>query len=282
MNILEHMMTARVRLGLVEHPRRLLDGLEHLSIPLCQGIAGRAWLKDLVQLHVRWLSAPFTYGCISNIIEIQGLERIKKLRPDGSIILVANHRSFFDMYIASSVLYRQASFLNRLYFPVRNEFFYTHPLGLLINLGISGGAMWPPIYRDERKEVLNSISMDQLVEVLHDSKTLVGIHPEATRNKSDDPYTFLPARPGVGELVRQCPASTLVVPYFMCGVSNDFLAEVRRNFRLPQASRGPKIRLNFGEPIPVGDLGQMTPAQEISDRLMGTIRALAEEERARQ
>mgnify|MGYP001480307136 CR=1 FL=1 len=30
--------------------------------------------------------------------------------------------------------------------------------------------------------------------------TVVGLHPEGTRGKGPDPYTFLPAQPGVGKL----------------------------------------------------------------------------------
>ena len=91
---------------------------------------------------------------------------------------------------------RGGAVLERIYFPVRTSFFYTRPLGVLMNLGIAGGAMWPPVFRDERKDRLNPIGVNQLVEVLHEAGSVVGLHPEGTRNHAADPCDLLPPARG--------------------------------------------------------------------------------------
>ena len=151
----ESKQTERSLEAVPKHATEHLRGFEKLSVPLCTAIATKLWLKDLTQTYVQHINARWTYGCVGNLMQEHGLEHVRDLKPPGSVLLVANHRSFFDMYIASAVLYRHANFLKRIYFPVRSDFFYTHPIGLGLNIGISGGAMWPPIFRDRRRDALH-------------------------------------------------------------------------------------------------------------------------------
>ena len=260
------------------HPRAPLRGLEPLSIGLCRFIATQPWLKSALQWAIEKCNAKLTYGCVSNLIEESGLEHIRNLKPEGSILLVANHRSFFDMFVASAVLYKHTHFLKHLFFPVRADFFHSHPIGLALNIFIAGGAMWPPIYRDRRRGELNPVSMAQMDALLRRQGTLVGIHPEASRNKNDDPYQFLRTRSGVGQLVQNCPDNTLIIPYFMCGLSSDFLYEVKRNFK-PAGQRGAPIRIRFGKPITASELNREDSARDHAEHLMDMIKALAEEDR---
>ena len=81
--------------------------------------------------------------------------------------------------------------------------------------------------------------MSQIDYLLTQPGSVVGIHPEGTRNKDEDPYTFLRARSGLGQVLNRCPPDTIIVPFFMCGVSSNFLYEVKRNFAAPE-KRGPK------------------------------------------
>ena len=261
------------------HPSSSLRPLERISIGLCRFIATQPWLKSTLQWAIEQSNAKLTYGCVANLLEESGLEHIQNLKPEGSVLLVANHRSFFDMFVASAVLYKHSHFLKHLFFPVRADFFHSHPIGLALNLFIAGGAMWPPIYRDRRRGELNPVSMTQMDMLLRRPHTLVGIHPEASRNKNDDPYQFLRTRSGVGQLVQNCPDNTLIIPYFMCGLSSDFLYEVKRNFK-PAGQRGAPIRIRFGKPILASSLNRDDSARDHAEKLMDLIKALAEEDRS--
>ena len=263
-----------VLLRLPMHAYESLKPFERFSIRLCYFIAARPKLKNAFQWLIERTNAKLTYACVANIIEEHGLENVESLEPPGSILLVANHRSFFDMFVASAVLYKHTNFLRRLFFPVRADFFHSHPIGLALNLFIAAGAMFPPIFRDRRRNKLNPISMAQMDYLLRQPNTLVGIHPEASRNKNDNPYEFLRTRSGVGQLIQNCPGNTLIVPYFMCGLSSDFLYEVKRNFG-PAEKRGEPIRNRFGKPIFAFELNQDSSAREHAECLMDMIKELA-------
>ena len=254
-----------------------LSLFERFSVKICRFIAARPKLKDACQWLIERTNAKLTYACVANIIEESGLEHVRNLNPPGSILMVANHRSFFDMFVASAVLYKHTSFLRRLFFPVRADFFHSHPIGLALNIFIAAGAMFPPIYRDRRRSKLNPTSMAQMDYLLRQPDTLVGIHPEASRNKNNDPYQFLRTRSGVGQLVQKCPGNTLIVPYFMCGLSSDFLYEVKRNFG-PADKRGNPIRIRFGKPIFASELNQEASARDHAEHLMDMIQKLAQED----
>ena len=101
-------------------------GMVDSAIRLAQHHLGSLWI---------WLSTR-------RLLQVHGADRLPPFDPGQSYLCVANHRSFFDMYVASGILYRDARFMKRLYFPVRSRFFYSSPLGLLVNMAISGCAMW--------------------------------------------------------------------------------------------------------------------------------------------
>jgi len=268
-------------LGLPKHPCEHLSLLERFSIGICHFIAARPQLKNIFQWLIKKTNAKLTYACVANIIEEHGLEHVRDLKPEGSILLVANHRSFFDMFVASAVLYKRTGFLKRMFFPVRADFFHSHPIGLALNLFIAAGAMFPPIYRDRRRDKLNPTSMAQMDYLLRQPHTLVGIHPEASRNKNDDPYQFLRTRSGVGQLMQNCPGNTLIIPYFMCGLSSDFLYEIKRNFGSAN-KRGAPIRIRFGKPVYASELNGNASARDHAEYLMNTIKTLADEDKAAQ
>ncbi len=257
-----------------------LRGFEKVAIPVCDFVNTNAIVKTFIQWFVRTVTATWISAATRNLWELHGLERVRDLKPTQGVILLSNHRSFFDMYVTSAVLYKRANFLKRLFFPVRTDYFYTHPLGLLVNLMISGGAMWPPVFRDERKFRLNPVGISQMIHALHQPGAVMGIHPEGTRGKGPDPYEMLPARPGVGHLLKACHPDTLVLHYFIVGMSNNVLREVGRNFRAP-GKRGDPIRITFGTPIRAGSLNQEASAQDLADEMQAHIRALGEEDRAR-
>lgn len=258
---------------------RDLRGFERLSVPFLTWLNGSLGIKRMVQIYPRYVTARWIRFIIRNHLELYGLEPLQGLRPRRGVLLVANHRSFFDMYATCAVLYRQTHLLDRIHFPVRSNFFYTQPLGLAINLAISGGAMWPPVFRDERRATLNPVGVEQTARILDVAGTVVGIHPEGTRGKGPDPYEFLPTRPGIGVLLRACHPETLVLPYFIAGLSNDFLHEVRRGLRAPRPGEAP-IRIHFAAPRAAADFDRSREPQELADQLMGMVREQAERDRS--
>src|SRR5665647_3600034 len=140
-------------------PRGRLRGVERAAVPMLDGLNLSRPVKACVQFVVRHVSARWVRACTRNLVTLHGMEHVRTLAPPRGVILVSNHRSFFDMYVTSAFLYAHTRFLRRLHFPVRSTFFYDSPLGVLVNLVISGGAMWPPVFRDARRITLNPVGL---------------------------------------------------------------------------------------------------------------------------
>jgi 1-acyl-sn-glycerol-3-phosphate acyltransferase len=96
---------------------------------------------------------------------------------------------------------------------------------------------------------------------------MVGLHPEGRRNLTEDPYTLLPAQPGLGEIVHR--ARPLVLPVFILGLSNDLLAQARGNFN----RSGPPITITFGDPVNLDAYLDATPGPRQSLRIAQAIRS---------
>ena len=186
---------------------------------------------------------------------------------------MSNHRTFWDMYVASSVLQGHTDYMRELYFPVRGRFFYDHPLGLVVNGAVSGGSMWPPMFDGFGRQRMNATGLRQCAHVLGRSRTLVGIHPEGSRSKSADPLEFLKARGGVGRVLQACAPEVVVLPFFLSGLTDDFVGEVRANFR-PPGERGKPIVLAWGEPRRVGEMDLERPPVVVARELLEGIRDL--------
>jgi 1-acyl-sn-glycerol-3-phosphate acyltransferase len=262
-------------------PRDQLRGLERLSIPLGDAINSIGWIKNIIQVFGRYISTGWITLVTRNLLELHDIEPLQTLKPPRGVILVANHRTFWDMFVASAVLYRHVPWMQRIVFPVRAKFFYTNVFGVLLNASIAVFSMWPPVFRDERKPLLNPTSVQQMSWVLARKGTVLGMHPEGTRNKGDDPYTFLSSKPGVGYLIKDAHPDTLIVPYFLNGMSNDIAGEIRRNFR-KEGERGESFRFWWGSPIRVGDLDRSKPARDLASDILLVIGELAERDRAHQ
>jgi 1-acyl-sn-glycerol-3-phosphate acyltransferase len=121
----------------------------------------------------------------------------------------------------------------------------------------------------------NAAAIAAVVRSLDVPGTLVGVHPEGTRNKGSDPLQLLPAKGGAGRILQAVDPEVLVVPYFLSGLSNDLPRELAQNF-LPARYRGPPIRISFGVPVRAGDLDRTGTPRDLSGRLLERIRALAE------
>jgi 1-acyl-sn-glycerol-3-phosphate acyltransferase len=210
---------------------------------------------------------------------IHHIERLRPLFPNRSFILVSNHRSFFDLYVLTASLLRWG-LRQRIVFPVRSNFFYDSPAGFVVNGAMSFFAMYPPLFRDKRRTMLNVLGLDELAELLRGGETLVGIHPEGTRNTGTDPYALLPAKSGVGRLIHAARGIP-VVPVFTNGLlPNDLPRQIISNFD----GTGTAIHSVFGSPIDFGSrLSEPASPRlfvKLAETCLDEVRKLGEEEKA--
>ncbi len=264
------------RPDLVALGRKRLSWLERFSIRFVRRTFEPGLLNRLLRFCQSSVGQAWIHHCTKHLRQVHGLDRIPPLADGRSILVVANHRSFFDLYVITAELVRRGM-RKRIAFPVRSGFFYDSPLGLIVNGVMSFFAMYPPIFRDRKRAALNGGSLAELGYLLKRGGVFAGLHPEGTRKRDDDPYTFLPAQPGVGRVVHE--AHVAVVPVFVNGLQNDLPRQVLSNF----TRTGTTIHVVFGEPIDFSDLleqkGSPRVYRAIAERCMEAIGALGQEER---
>jgi 1-acyl-sn-glycerol-3-phosphate acyltransferase len=246
--------------------RRMNQGTWKRFWTWCQRVLGAGWI------HLS------TY----NIMNVFGLEHIEAASRDRPIVLVANHRSFFDMYAVSTVLFRNTSWRKRLFFPVRGRFFYQSPVGLLVNLVMGWWSMYPPFFATgdnpiPEKRAFDKFSFRVLTDLCERGPgNVIGFHPEGTRNRNEDPYSFLPPQPGIGKLLKD--ARPQVIPVFIGGLCNSLPRQIARNW-----NREDVIRIHFGPLIDYSEhLEKPDRARtyiEISRFVMSKIAELGERDR---
>lgn len=237
--------------------------------------------KRLMTFCQRHIGSLWIYFATYNLMNVFGLENVEDADPNVPLVLVANHRSFFDMYTVSSVLFRRLERPITLYFPVRAKFFYTSPLGWFVNLVMGWFSMYPPFFREEREAVkreFDKYSMRRLVQLCRSGNGhIIGFHPEGKRNLEGGPYDFLPAQPGIGKVIYA--ARPQVIPVFIAGLGNDLPKQILGNWK-----GGEKVRIWFGEKVDLSEFYAKTDRlrthKEISDRLMEKIRELGDRDRA--
>ena len=241
-----------------------MDFLHRRALPLTE-----AWLRSV---GAGWM----TLGSRRMMVPV-GLERLRGLSFDDGVLLVANHRSFFDLYMLTLLLHRYTPLRQPVLCPVRADFFYRSWPGVLVNLLVGGGRMFPPFFREPSKQEFNKWALERVVAELKKGRVLVGYHPEGTRNKNADAHTPLPAQPGVGKLVME--TWPIIVPAFINGLSNDIVADVAGNFRGTK-----QVIAVFGEPIDLtpfkGMSNRLASHKRVADALLKRIYELGEEERA--
>ena len=267
---------AAARPDLVESGRKRLSFLERVLIGFVRRTFEPGLLSRAVTYGQRTVGCGWIHWCTKNLRHVHGYDRLPALDPTQSYILIANHRSFFDLYVVFGDLVHRG-LRHRIVFPVRSNFFYDNPLGLLVNGFMSFFAMYPPLFRERKKALMNPLALEELAFLLRRGGMFAGIHPEGTRKRDDDPYTFLPAQRGVGKVIQD--ARVPVIPVFINGLVNDIGKQVRSNFD----RTGQDIFVVFGSPVDFGDLLDQGKSpkvhQAISDRVMQAVADLGQEER---
>ena len=258
----------------------VLSTTEALGFRLVRRMNMGAW-KRFWTFCQRHIGSLWIYLATYNLMNVFGIENVEETDPARPLLLVANHRSFFDMYTVSSVIFRQTH--DRpitLYFPVRAKFFYDNPVGWFVNLVMGWWAMYPPFFREQRearKRAFDKFSVRELIRLCTSGHGhVIGFHPEGKRNLSDDPYALLPAQPGIGKVIYA--ARPQVIPVFVTGLINDLPTQILGNWR-----DGEKVRMWFGEPIDLSAYYDKRDAirthKEIADRLMEEIARLGGKDR---
>lgn len=236
-------------------------------------------LDRVIRVLQRHVGANWIEQSVKNLRHVHGLDRLPRFDRDASTILVSNHRSFFDLYVVTAYLVKRGM-PQRLVFPVRSQFFYDKPIGLAVNGLMSFFAMYPPVFRERKRAALNLASLDEVVRLLKQGGAFVGLHPEGTRNKTDDPYALLPGQGGVGRIIQAARGRATVVPVFVNGLGNDIVRQVGSNYM----KNGAPITVVFGKPIDFGTMLDAPPSprlhRKISEHTLDAIRMLGEEDRA--
>ena len=223
------------------------------------------------------------YATAGRRLNTHGLENLSRFRAPDRVLIVCNHRTFFDFFVITAIVYWRTKLSHRILFPVRSSFFYDHPLGPVINAAMSGMRMFPPVLRAEsvrKRGTFNEYSVQRAIEELRMPGTVMGLHPEGTRNKGPDPYALLRARAGVGRIALESPEAH-IVPAFVLGMGNELGKEFGKNFFHAKETQ---IDAFFGPEVRLDDLRMLPPspqtARRASERLLDAIRALADEHRA--
>ncbi len=257
----------------------VLNTTEKIGYKLADRMNRGAW-KILWTFFQRHIGSLWIKICTYNLMNVFGIENVENSNVEMPLLLAANHRSFFDMYTVSSVLFRQTIRPMSLYFPVRAKFFYTNPLGWSVNLIMGWFSMFPPFFREAKeagKREFDKFSLRKLIQIASVGHgTIIGFHPEGKRNLNDNPYELLPAQPGIGKVIYA--AKPQVIPVFITGLGNDLPKQILGNW-----TGGEKVRIWFGAPIDFTEFyeksDRLRTHKEISDYLMTKISELGELDR---
>ena len=253
-----------------------MSRLERLNIGAVRATFEPGPIDRAVRFCQRHIGAEWITTVTRNLLHVHGLERLPPLDPGKSYICASNHRSFFDLYVITGYLVKHGM-PHRLVFPVRAEFFYDNPLGIVVNGLMSFLAMYPPIFRERSRAALNLVGLDELAWMLRRGGTFLGMHPEGTRGKGDDPYELLPAQPGIGRLIHR--SGVTVLPVFVNGLLNDLPRQVTSNYD----GTGLPVHIVFGAPLDYGALssqkGSPRVYRAIAEQTRSVISELGREER---
>jgi 1-acyl-sn-glycerol-3-phosphate acyltransferase len=264
-----------------EDEKAVLSSFERFAFRLVTRM-NSGWWKRFWTSCQKTLGAGWIHLSTYNIMNVYGIENVEAASCERPILLVANHRSFFDMYAVSTVLFRRTKWRKQLFFPVRGRFFYQSPLGIFVNLVMGWFSMYPAFFATgehplPEKRIFDKFSFRVLAELARNGPgNVIGFHPEGTRNKSDDPYSFLRAQPGVGKLIME--ARPQVIPVFIAGLCNSLPKQIARNW-----NREEVIRIHFGPQLDLSNElkkpDRLRTHKEIADLVMQKIAELGDQDR---
>lgn len=231
-----------------------------------------------------WTQVQRRFGAIAirfltrRLVHDHGFEHVQEAFRRGSILFVANHRTYFDLFVVSSLLHRRLEGRRRLYFPVVGQYYYQSVVGILLNQFAASWSMFPPLFALPTHGVSDRYALDLLCDLCaRGPGTILGIHPEGGRNLDPDPYSLMRCQPGAGRIIHA--ARPIVIPVFIAGLNTNIGEQVRANF-----VGGDRVRVWFGEPVDLDALlalpGKGSTYKGIVDAVMDRVRQLGDEDRA--
>jgi 1-acyl-sn-glycerol-3-phosphate acyltransferase len=258
-------------------PSHLLTLTERVTLKVMEAINRPGWIQRVMVLYGRHLCQRLVKAIYYRRLRVEGIELLRDVPPSAPLLVISNHRTFFDQFVIATALREETH--HRLgvpcVFPVRAPFFYSNPIGALMCLMASGGCMYPPVFRDQRKGELNAAGVEVMRWLLTQPRVALGIHPEGRRSKNPDPFTLDDPKRGVGVLIEGAGPELMVLPVFVEGLSNGFGGELLRAF---QGRRARPIHITWGAPFRAADLTG-TP-EELAAQAHAHIQRLAEAARA--
>lgn len=274
---------ARGTTRLIDQPippdvRATLAPLERLHFEVARRMNREPW-KGIWTWCQRVMGATWIAAVTGRLLQVEGLEHVREAYPRGPLLLVANHRSYFDMFVVSSLLHRVLPGKKRLTFPVTGQYYYQSLGGMALNQFAAFWSMFPPLFALPGRTVSDRYSLELLVELCQRGPgQILGIHPEGGRNRGPDPYSFLRCQPGTGKIIHA--ARPIVIPCFIAGLDNSVVEQVRRNW-----SGGEPVRIWFDAPIALDEQlalpGKGSTYKQITETVMARVQALGERDRAR-
>lgn len=263
---------------LPEDVRATLAPLERLHLELARRM-NREPFKGIWTWCQSAIGATWIALATGQLLRVEGLEHVRAAFPRGPLLLVANHRSYFDMFVVSSLLLRELPGRKRLFFPVVGQYYYQSLGGIALNQLFAFWSMYPPLFALPTHGASDRHALDVMVDLCRQGPgNILGIHPEGGRNRDPDPYALMRCQPGTGKIIHA--AHPIVIPTFIAGLDNDIVGQVRRNWR-----GGEPIRIWFDAPVPLDDYlslpGKGSTYKQITESVMARVRSLAERDRDR-
>ncbi len=237
--------------------------LEIVPIPPDAGKTrlGRA-LEDFVSYVISHLTSllAFVLFRVLNRTKVYGREKLPKGR---NVLICANHRTMIDSYLIGHLTSWPQSLLRPHLLPfhpaAQENFFRNRLIGWF-------STRWKCI--PVRRRARDFQALSRMVGALPKGQMI--IFPEGTRSRTGE---LLRGRPGTGKLIRETRCT--VVPCYVKGMDQVLPIGTAR----PRLFK--KIRVIFGDPVPVADLLDLPDTKETSqmiiDRVMDHIARLRDQ-----
>src|SRR5438552_18672787 len=96
-----------VRPPLGPAPAALLSPFERFAFRTMEALANHG--RAPTERYMRRFASVWMWLSIHNITTVHGVERVAGVRPDQGILLVSNHRTYFDLYALCNILHHHTA-----------------------------------------------------------------------------------------------------------------------------------------------------------------------------
>ena len=218
-------------------------------------------------------------------MRVYGLEHVERVSHERPLLLVANHRSFFDMYVVSDRPLPPDALAQAALLPRARPLLLRLAGGLLVNLRDGLVVDVPALLRGRRQPEGREARVRQVLDAParramprgRGQRHRLSPRRHAQQERQTPTRSFAP-QPGVGKLIKE--ARPQVIPVFIAGLGNDLARQVLGNWR-----GGEPVRVHFGprstsRTSTTGGLAS-APTRRSADFVMSKIAELGEQDRAR-